>query len=378
MHSAKTPLFSGPLHVVAAVSGGMDSLLAMALLKEQGHEVTAAHGLFLPDSSPNSAAVQRLAEQCATLGIALQVLDLRREFRDYVTKVFADEYRAGRTPNPCALCNPRIKFGALFERARAFGAETMATGHYARLDLGNEYGVEPLLLRGADPAKDQSYFLALLPSQVLRHVVFPLGDLQKRDVPAELARRGLTPPLSGESQEICFIPDDDYRAWLEADAAAQGTSLPGPGPMVVQTPDGEREVGRHQGLWRHTQGQRRGLGVAWSEPLYVLDKDTERNALLLGTREQGLCAGCETERVNLFVPAEQWPEQVVAQIRYRQRAEPVRATLVGDKMQLWFEQPHERPAPGQVAALYDVQGRVLAGGVLHRALECVSNAEAGR
>ncbi|WP_022660757.1 tRNA 2-thiouridine(34) synthase MnmA [Paucidesulfovibrio longus] len=353
--------------VVAAVSGGMDSLLALALLKEQGHDVVAAHGLFLPDSRADSPSVQGLERQCAGLGVPLRVLDMRREFRRCVTDVFAAEYRAGRTPNPCALCNPRIKFGALFELAREFGAEAVATGHYAWLDAAEEYGAGPLLLRGTDLSKDQSYFLSLLPPRVLDKVIFPLGGLRKRDVPAELARRGLVPPLSGESQEICFIPGDDYRAWLEANAP----DLPGGGAMLVRNAEGkaEQEVGRHGGLWRYTQGQRRGLGVAWSEPLYVLDKDTARNALILGTREQGNCMACEAGEANLFVPAEKWPEKLLVQTRYRQRAEPAKACLVAGRLRLRFERPHERPAPGQVAALYDEQGRVLAGGILDRVLD---------
>ncbi|MGE4290887.1 MAG: tRNA-specific 2-thiouridylase [Desulfovibrio sp.] len=361
--------------VAVAVSGGMDSLLALALLKEQGHDVLAVHGLFLPDARADSPAVLGIADRCAELGVEFRVLDLRREFRARVTDVFAGEYRAGRTPNPCALCNPRIKFGALFDAARAFGAGAVATGHYARLDPAMEYVSGPLLLRGVDPVKDQSYFLALLPPEVLRQTLFPLGGLCKRDVPAELALRGLTPPLSGESQEICFIPDDDYRAWLLANAP----DLPGGGPMLVRGVDGsKREVGRHDGLWRHTQGQRRGLGVAWSEPLYVLEKDTARNALILGTREQGLCTTCETGRANLFVAAEKWPERLLAQTRYRQNAEPVQACLVAGRLRLRFLQPHDRPAPGQVAALYDEQGRVLAGGVLERVWDQGRAAATGR
>lgn len=353
------------MRVAAAVSGGMDSLLALALLQEQGHEVMAVHGLFLPAASPQSPAAAALAEQCRSLGIALHILDLRREFQARVTDVFAAEYRAGRTPNPCALCNPHIKFGVLWERAQELGAEGLATGHYARLNREHGYGRRTLLQRGADRGKDQSYFLSLLPATVLERICFPLGTLHKRDVPSALDRRGLTPAHPGESQEICFIPDDDYRAWL----AANVPDLPGPGPMLVRTPQGERQVGQHGGLWRYTQGQRRGLGVAWSEPLYVLEKDTVRNALVLGSREEQLCLGCETGPANLFVPVQDWPAELWVQTRYRQQPGAAQVAVSSGRLVIRWQEPEERPAPGQVAAVYDAEGQVLAGAWIKRALQ---------
>ncbi|MBU1249103.1 MAG: tRNA 2-thiouridine(34) synthase MnmA, partial [Proteobacteria bacterium] len=186
--------------LAVAVSGGMDSLLALALLKERGGDLLAVHGFFLPQKNEDTAA--RLAGQCAALSIPFHALDLRKQFQAQVADGFVEAYAQGRTPNPCAQCNPVMKFGALFDAARSLGANRFATGHYARLldhpDLGR------LLVRGADPAKDQSYFLSLVPKALLEQAVFPLGDLHKAAVPGELARRGLTVPLPGESQEICF------------------------------------------------------------------------------------------------------------------------------------------------------------------------------
>lgn len=353
------------MRVAVAVSGGMDSLLAMALLREQGHAVMAVHGLFLPDASEDAPGVRALRKTCQDLGIPLHVLDLRESFRSCVTDVFLSEYRAGRTPNPCALCNPHIKFGSLWDGAARLGAEALATGHYVRLDESGVYGVGRLLLRGVDPAKDQSYFLALVEPARLERAVFPLGEMRKADVPGELERRGLRPVHSGESQEICFIPDDDYRAWL----AARDADLPGPGPMLVLDPGKEQEVGRHGGLWRYTQGQRRGLGVAWSEPLYVVRKDSVRNALILGTREQLLCRGCETGPATMAVPIAQWPETVWVQMRYRQRAEAARVTALHTGLRIELFRSGERPAPGQVAVVYDAAGRVLGAGNILRSLE---------
>ena len=343
--------------VAVAVSGGMDSLLALALIREQKYETVAVHGLFLPEDGQDAAYLDGLREQCRNLDVQLHVLDLRDAFRKCVSNVFAAEYLAGQTPNPCSLCNSRIKFGVLLDKAADFGATLLATGHYAR--LGRDGQGRSMLLRGTDAAKDQSYFLSLLPWSRLDRALFPLGELHKQDVPAELARRGLTPPLSKESQEICFIPNDDYRAWLEA----QQLRLPGAGPMLLA--DGTR-VGTHQGLWRYTQGQRRGLGVAWSEPLYVVDKDVARNALVLGVRDELLCTGCEVEAVNLLSDPAHWPEEVLARTRYRQRALPARAALEEGRLCLKFSQPCDRPAPGQVATLYDALGRVLAGGIIRR------------
>lgn len=342
--------------MAVAVSGGRDSLLALALLKEQGHPVVAVHARFLPGDWDEQRLGAPLLRVCGQLGVELRVLDLRAEFEEHVVAPFVAEYRAGRTPNPCALCNPRLKFGLLFDKAaEVFGATRIATGHYARLEQDARQG--PRLLRGADPAKDQSYFLALVPRERLARAVFPLGAWRKADVAPALDARGLRPPLPLESQEVCFIANDDYKAFLEA----RGTRLPGPGPMVLEN---GAAVGRHQGLWRYTVGQRRGLGVAWSEPLYVLRKDVGRNALVVGPKAALTVSGCVAREVNRLVDRELWPEVVFVKTRYRQEASPARARAVESGLAFDFLEPHERPAPGQVAAAYDEAGVLLAGGVI--------------
>lgn len=346
--------------IAVAVSGGRDSLLALALLMEQGYEVIAVHARFLPGEWDEERLGKPLRDIAGQLGVKLRVLDLREEFERRVVAPFVAEYRAGRTPNPCALCNPRLKFGLLFERAAGeFGAEAIATGHYARLELDPTYGL--CLRRGADPLKDQSYFLALVPRERLEKAIFPLGGWRKADVAAALETRGLKPPLPLESQEVCFIANDDYKAFLQA----RGVELPGPGPMELE--DG-RVVGRHAGLWRYTLGQRRGLGIAWSEPLYVLDKDVRRNALLVGPKPSLASAGCEVRGVNYLVPPEQWPEVVLVKTRYRQEAAPALSRHMENGLAFEFLEPHERPAPGQVAVAYDKAGTVLAGTIIERGL----------
>ncbi len=345
--------------VAVAVSGGMDSLLSLLLLRQAGHPVLAVHGRFLSPGPTRDKAEEDLAEACASLGLDLRIFDLTQAFEDRVVAPFVREYEQGRTPNPCARCNPALKFGALLDLALGTGAAALATGHYARLVPDAEG--RPGLFRGADPVKDQSYFLSLVPPQRLALAVFPLGERFKTDTLATLASFKATPPQPGESQEICFVPGDDYRAFLQA----RGATLSGPGPIVLA--DG-RELGRHQGLWAYTLGQRRGLQVSFAEPLYVLGKDRAANALIVGPAVDLPVQGCRVRDLVWHGPKSQWPEIVLAQVRYRQKARPVRWKIEGESggesLVLTFVDPQERPAPGQVAALYTDVGQVLAGGII--------------
>ncbi|AGW14916.1 tRNA-specific 2-thiouridylase [Megalodesulfovibrio gigas] len=360
--------------VAVAVSGGMDSLLALALLADAGQAVCAVHGIFFPQTEATRRRSEALAALCHRLGVAFVEADLVTAFRERVIQPFIDDYLHGRTPNPCAGCNARIKFGLLLDHALAAGADVLATGHYARqgMDAGR-----PCLRKGADPAKDQSYFLSLVPLDRLARARFPLDGWRKADVPAALAARGLTPPESRESQEICFIPDDDYRAFLRANAPrpgdSQGGRLGGPGPILLEGPERIR-VGTHQGLWAYTPGQRRGLGVAHSEPLFVLGKDQRGNALLVGPRESSFSPRCVAAACNLLVPCEEWPEVILARTRYRQVEQPARWRMEQGRLILDFQTPQPLPAPGQVAAVYDAQGRVLAGGVIEESPQGGCNA----
>ncbi len=345
-----------PAHerIAVAVSGGMDSLLALALMAESGQAAMAVHGVFFPQDAHARARSAALETLCSHFGLPLQQIDLQGAFERLVITPFLEEYRAGRTPNPCAGCNPAIKFGLLLDRAQDLGATGLATGHYALQSLEDGLGV---LRKGVDPTKDQSYFLARVPEARLKRARFPLGGWRKVDVPAALEERGLTPPESQESQEICFVPDDDYRAFLRH----REPNLGGPGPILLE----DTRVGTHQGLWGYTQGQRRGLGVAHSEPLYVIGKDLARNALLVGTKDAITSRHCRAACCNLLVPSAQWPETVLARTRYRQREQPARWRMEADELPLEFLEPQSLPAPGQVAVVYDDLGRVLAGGDIH-------------
>jgi tRNA-uridine 2-sulfurtransferase len=366
--------------VAVAVSGGMDSLLALSLVREAGHTVYALHAHFLEPDPRQLQLAKALRGVCDSMGVAFHAVDLSEAFKRLVVVPFTVAYASGlTTPNPCAGCNRDMKFGLLFEEAASLGADRIVTGHYARLLPGDataasspslaaisgtsrRYSATELptgfgLYRGADPAKDQSYFLTLTPGQALNRAIFPLGDWRKALVPAALAERGLAPPLPLESQEVCFIPGDDYRAFLEA----QGIPLSGSGP--VRLPEG-REIGRHNGLWRHTIGQRKGLGIPWSEPLYVLDKQQSDNALVVGPKSGLDSLSCRVLDVNMLIDPKLWPGQVFVQTCYRQRPKPARVDTQDDGLTITFETPLSRPTPGQVAAVFDEHGRALAGGII--------------
>ena len=341
--------------IAIALSGGADSLMSLMLLRETGAAVSAVHARFLPDV--HDALEDGLRRLCASLDVPFAVVDLRREFDDLVVEPFVRAYQSGLTPNPCAACNPAIKFGLLLDRVRELGADRLATGHYARLE---ERPWGPALFRGLDPSKDQSYFLSMVPRDRFAAVVFPLAGWTKTEVRQALSGRGLIPPAGSESQEVCFIPAD-YRDFLRR----RGARLSGPGPICLA--DGT-VLGRHMGLWNHTLGQRKGLGIAWKEPLYVTGKDFGKNRLVVGPKAETLARGCLTGSPNLLCPAEHWPQEVLVQTIYRQRPEAAHVQVAGDALRVTFSEPRAIPTPGQVAAVYSPHGQVLAGAVIREAL----------
>ena len=340
------------MHTTAiALSGGADSLMSLLLLRDTGADVMAVHARF--QEADDEALHSRLRALCAELSVPFHLVDLRDEFENRVISPFVRAYQAGLTPNPCATCNPAIKFGLLPDRVRELGAHRLATGHYARLEQ-TPHG--PALFRGLDRGKDQSYFLSRVPRERLRHVLFPLAGWTKNAVRQRLAELGFTPPAGGESQEICFIPSD-YRDFLRG----RKVRLDGPGPITLA--DGT-VLGLHRGLWNHTLGQRKGLGIAYSEPLYVTGKDFARGRLIVGPKSETLSSGCRTEAPNLLWPVELWPGQILVQTVYRQPPEAAQVTVDASGMTIVFPEPRPIPTPGQVAAVYSITGQVLAGAVI--------------
>lgn len=337
--------------VAVALSGGADSLLGLFLVRQSGVNTLAVHARFLPNT--DQTLEQSLKKTCQALEVDLVLVDLRQAFDDLVVTPFVRAYQNGLTPNPCAACNPAIKFGLLLDRVMTLGAATLATGHYARLEQTPNGA---LLFRGQDLGKDQSYFLSCVPSQRLAQVQFPLAGWTKENVRNTLTQHGLTPPAKKESQEICFIPED-YRNFL----SGRNVPLGGPGPVILR--DGT-VLGQHHGLWRYTLGQRKGLGIAYREPLYVLGKDMERNQLLVGPKNQTLATSCQTSPPNLLLPPQDWPQKTLVQTIYRQRPVPALVQVDTQGLHIVFSQPHPLPAPGQIAAIYSEQGQVLAGAII--------------
>lgn len=341
----------GYMRVAIGLSGGVDSAVAAHLLLQAGHEVTGVTSLNYPESRCCDARAVLGAQQLARqLGIPFHTVDVQRPFRQQVVEPYVAGYLAGRTPNPCTVCNGEIRFEELFEEAEwRFGAEALATGHYARVS-GDEI---PRLLRGLDPAKDQSYMLYRLTPRQLRRTLFPLGELTKERTRALAAELGLAAAHTPDSQDVCFV-QGDQPGFLRRMA---GDRLQ-PGPIVDEA---GQLLGTHAGLAFYTVGQRRGLGIASAQPLYVLRLDVATNRVVVGpraaTRGQRLVAA----EVNWIAGAPpDAPFEAEVQIRYRSAATPARVTPTALGFEVELAIPQFALTPGQAAVIY--RGDELVGG----------------
>ncbi|MCC6312010.1 MAG: tRNA 2-thiouridine(34) synthase MnmA [Trueperaceae bacterium] len=358
---------AGP-RIVVAMSGGVDSSVAAALLKAQGFDVI---GVSMQLSATPAATV-RAGQGCCSLedfrdarrvaerlAIPYYVWNLTDVFRTRVTDVFASEYVRGRTPNPCVLCNRDLKFDELRKRAGALGATLVATGHYARI-LREDDG-RFRLLRARDERKDQSYFLFSLTQEELARTRFPLGDLTKEEVRRRARALDLSVAEKPESQEICFVPDRDY-----AKIVAQRGGPGQPGPIVTR--EGV-QVGQHEGLFHYTLGQRKGLGIAAPEPYYVIRKDAETNTLIVGFHEETFAPGFRTGPICWGgLPPQDQPFTCRVQLRSHHAAAPARVHATRHGAEVVFEEPQRSPTPGQWAVFYDDAGYVLASGNIREVL----------
>jgi tRNA-specific 2-thiouridylase len=348
--------------VVAALSGGVDSATAAALLVEQGHRVVGLT-MRLYDARGTSAAsgrccgprdIEDARAVCAHLGIPHHVIDLAGEFAAAVVDDFVEAYLAGETPNPCVKCNQHIKFSPLLDRARAIGASVLVTGHYARITEGALY-------RGRDAGKDQSYFLFSMPGDELGAVRFPLGGMTKDEVRAHAHRLGLPNAAKDESQEICFVPDGDYAGFVAAAALRRGRTLPGAGAIVDET---GTQVGEHDGVHRFTVGQHRGLGnLTTRDKVYVTAIDPARAEVRVGPRTSA-------ERTELELRDLRWLSEARTElsghVQVRHRGTPIASEIrvSGSRAAVRLSEPTVA-APGQAAVIYDGD-RVLAGGWIAR------------
>jgi len=350
--------------ILIGMSGGVDSSVAAALLSDAGHDVTGVTLKLWAGPEDGDAPWQKRScckvgiarHVCHTLGIPHRVVDLMAPFRRRVVDDFLAAYLDGRTPNPCVRCNSMIKFRGLMDLAREEGFDAVATGHYARVErTGTGHR---RLLAGADPFKDQSYFLYGLAPEDLSRIRFPLGGMRKAQVMQTARDLGLPADEIAESQEVCFVGEGDYRSFLaaerpEAEAAGEVVDLSG------------NVLGRHRGTAFHTIGQRRGLGVSAGRRLYVVRTDPAARRVVVGDGDDLLSGGLVAGEVNLLAPFAAGP--VTARVRYRGAAVPATARVAGERLLVRFSRPQRAVAPGQSVVLYHGD-TVLGGGVIRRAL----------
>jgi len=347
--------------VVVAMSGGVDSSVTAALLVQQGYEVI---GMMMrlwsePGSesanrccTPDSMAMARRVS--ARLGIPFYAVDAQQVFHDTVVNFFIEGYTQGITPNPCLVCNRHIRWEFLLQRALSLGADFMATGHYARLKQNDTGNIQ--LLRAVDRKKDQSYVLHVLNQEQLSHAFFPLGGYTKAEVRQMAKQFGLPVAERPDSQDLCFLGDGDYREFLQR----RVPEVHSPGPILNRQ---GVQLGYHQGLAFYTIGQRKGLGIAASQPLYVLEKDARRNILLVGTKEELGSRKLTAANVNWINGTPTIPFRAEVKIRYQaQEAWGTVTPLGSNKARVEFEQPLRDITPGQAAVFFD--GEICLGGGL--------------
>lgn len=363
------------MKIAVAMSGGVDSSAAAAILQEQGHELVGftmqlwnqrrgisvdENGEPLPSrccSLDDVYDARRVAEE---LGFPFYVLNLEKEFERDVVQPFVNSYLQGETPIPCVACNSRLKFASLDKLAISLGCEKVATGHYARVEK-DEATQRYRLLRGRDPQKDQSYFLWELTQEQLSRALFPLGELSKSDARQAARDSQLAVAEKKESQEICFVPDGDYAGFIDRylEAEQQADRQPGAGEIVTSS---GQVIGSHTGIHRYTVGQRRGIGISNARPLYVLNVDASQNRVVVGTDEELLRGGFTAAGVN-WIAFDNPTEPVLAEVRVRYRHTAASATITplpNNRAQVKFDEPQRAITPGQATVFY--RGDEVAGG----------------
>ena len=350
------------------MSGGVDSSVAAALLKEAGHDLIGVTMNLQPrvdgKTGNNRVGVNRVPEAvvkakevAVKLGIPHHVIDFQEIFQEKVIADFCREYALGRTPNPCVRCNRYVKYGALLEKARELGADFIATGHYTRIQRDDTTGGY-LLKKGVDTHKDQSYFLCQLTREQLGQAIFPVGGMTKNRVRQIAVDLDLPAAYRPESQEICFIPDDDYIGFLKN----QMPDAYRPGPIIDEEGN---TVGEHRGIPSYTVGQRRGLGIAAAEPLYVTAIYPERNAVMVGPKDKTYNRELMANNLNWIASPPEQPVKVKVRVRYRhQEAEATVTPTADDSVHVLFEEPQMAITPGQTAAFYDGDN-VIGGGTIN-------------
>lgn len=343
-------------NVLAAMSGGIDSSAAALLLKEDGHKTDGATMLFYP-SSPTEDSLRVAKRTCELLGMRHYTLDFQDAFREHVIKKFAESYMRGETPNPCVDCNRRLKFAEYIREADRLGYEKIATGHYAQTEFDAASG-RWILKKGIDETKDQSYFLYTLSQNDLAHTLFPLGKLTKAEIREIVKDKELPSAHRAESQDICFLPDGDYKTFIEREFGYKGI----PGNFVDSNGN---VLGRHEGAIAYTLGQRRGLGVPAESRLYVLGKDMTKNEVTLGKEQELFTKRINVSEINLIaVEKITAPTKIDVKIRYsRSSAEAMLFPEENGSAVIEFIGSQRAPARGQAAVFYDGD-TVIGGGTI--------------
>jgi tRNA-specific 2-thiouridylase len=343
--------------IFVALSGGVDSSTTTAILLERGYDVSAVFMITHDQAHHAKEQAQKAADH---LGIELHVLDMRKQF-EQVLEYFCNEYKRARTPNPCVFCNRVIKFGKLWQFAKDHGSEYFATGHYVRVLKNKDcYG-----LYAADSVKDQSYALAMIDKSILPHLVFPMGDFDKNEVREKAAKIGLHASKSKESQEICFIPDDDYIAELEK----MSPELIKPGKIIDSSGN---VLGEHNGIHRYTIGQRRGLRIAMGKPYYVIKLDAENNTVTLGLKEEVMHKKLIANNTNWLIEKPYEPFSATVKIRYNHNGAMAKVNPKENHVEIEFDEPISAITPGQLAVFYlknDLGAQVAGGAWIERAFD---------
>lgn len=356
--------------VVVAMSGGVDSSVAAVLLHNQGYEVVGVSLKLWDDPSAKARPghktccsyqdIEDARRVCDVIGIPFYAFNHQENFRKNVINTFVSEYLDGRTPNPCILCNRHLKFDQLLTEAQKLGADYLATGHYAR--IARDPDGRARLLKGRDPSKDQSYVLYGLSQEALKRCLFPVGDFEKDEIRAIAERHHLPVAHKPDSQDICFVPDGDHGKFIrKMTGRVEDTG----GDFVDEE---GRVLGRHEGVWAYTVGQRRGLGVSGAERYYVTRIDPVANRVYLGTRGDVLRPGACVGRLNWVIPGRA-PESLDCQVKVRYQKDEIPATVAvnGEEALVTFDGPQPFVSPGQAAVFYRGD-EVLGGGMILKAL----------
>jgi tRNA-specific 2-thiouridylase len=347
--------------VLVAMSGGVDSSVAALMLKEQGYDtagVTMCLGVTdATEENPRCCgpdAVDDARRVCDRLDMPHYVLDYAADLEEKVIRPFIAEYARGRTPNPCVDCNRHLKFGSLLDMAKAMGFDYLATGHYAGID---KTGTNYCMKRSKDKRKDQTYFLYHVAKEKLGSILFPLAPYTKEEVRAIAEKAGLPVAAKPESQDICFVTQKNYQAFI-------AERLQGIQPGWIVDKDGKK-LGEHRGVMFHTIGQRSGLGISHPTPLYVIAIDATQNRVVVGDKSDLQAKSLRAGDLNILV--KHWPDTVCAKIRYRKKEAPCTVAFENDKVRVLFEENQEAVTPGQSIVFYDGDV-VLGGGVIERVI----------